>query len=39
MHENLQRRTMTNNNNQQSTSLEDGIPSVGSIVKFWMIYK
>jgi len=38
MHENLQRRTMSNNNNQQTTSLESGIPSVGSIVSYYMIY-
>jgi hypothetical protein len=29
---------MSNNNNQQTTSLESGIPSVGSIVSYYMIY-
>jgi len=38
MHENLQRRSMVNNNNPQTTSLESGIPSVGSIVSSHMIY-
>ncbi len=39
MHENVQRRSMSNNNNnQQTTSIENGIPNVGSIVRNSIVY-